>query len=163
MQTQLKKYGVRNSHHNTIAPAGTISLLANNVSNGIEPIFQASYTRHVRIGAHEQEIYHVHDYAYDLWRQQNKEAMPSAWIDANTLTPDEHLQMQAAMQVYVDNAISKTINLPIDFPYEQVADVYTKAHALGLKGCTIYRPNEVRGKVLEATNTCDDEDGCTGC
>ena len=138
LQTLLAQYGVRNSHHNTIAPTGTISLLANNVSNGIEPIFKAEYDRHVRGAQNETLTFHVTDYAYQCWReQQGDNSMPPAWADTQSLSPEAHLQMQGAIQVYVDNAISKTINLPSDFPFEKLTDVYTKAYQLGLKGCTI--------------------------
>jgi len=152
IQRELAQYGVRNSHHNTIAPTGTTSLLANNVSNGIEPIFQAEYDRHVRT-ATETVIFHVKDYAYQRWLENNKErTRPPAWIDTNSLLPEAHLDIQGAMQPYIDNAISKTINIPLDFPFEKLADVYTKAYALGLKGCTVFRPNPITGSVLETSH-----------
>lgn len=150
IQNELAIYGIRNSHHNTIAPTGTISLLANNVSNGIEPIFKAEYERSIRRLHNEIEIYHVKDYAYQLWKNQNeKEPLPPAWIDIHALTPEAHLSMQATMQPFIDNAISKTINIPKDFPFEALEDVYSKAYALNLKGCTVFRPNEVTGSVLK--------------
>lgn len=151
IQQQIKKYGVRNSHHNTIAPTGTISLLANNVSNGIEPIFRAAYDRHVRSAEGELMTFHVTDFAYREWLAKNKNELPPAWIDTDSLTPDEHLQVQAAIQPYIDNAISKTINIPQDFPFEKLIDVYTKAYELGLKGCTVFRPNPITGSVLTPT------------
>jgi ribonucleoside-diphosphate reductase alpha chain len=150
LQRELAKHGVRNSHHNTIAPAGTISLLANNISNGIEPVFQASYHRKVKLADHSLQTYCVDDYAYHLWRQSHAEGMPSAWVDTTGLTPDDHLAVQAVMQPFIDNAISKTINLPADFPFEKLADVYSKAYEMGLKGCTVFRPNAVTGSVLES-------------
>jgi ribonucleoside-diphosphate reductase alpha chain len=156
IRNALAEHGVRNSHHNTIAPTGTISLLANNVSNGIEPIFKAEYDRHVR-GATQDEIqtYRVADYAYQLWREHHADkSLPPAWVDASALTPEDHLYMQSAVQPYIDNAISKTINLPANFPFEKVADVYTLAHSLGLKGCTIFRPNPITGSVLEEDSCC---------
>lgn len=150
LQKDLKKFGVRNSHHNTIAPTGTISLLANNISNGIEPIFRAEYVRHVRAIKDETLTFRVQDYAYHHWRVKNKnEIMPPAWADTESLAPAAHLQMQAVVQTYIDNAISKTINIPHDFPFEQLSDVYTDAYKLGLKGCTIFRPNPITGSVLE--------------
>jgi ribonucleoside-diphosphate reductase alpha chain len=150
LRDELTRCGVRNSHHNTIAPTGTTSLLANNVSNGIEPIFQAEYERHVRgVGKDEILTFRVADYAYQLWRGDHRDdSMPPAWVDASALTPENHLHMQSAVQPFIDNAISKTINLPADFPFEKVADVYTLAYSLGLKGCTIFRPNPVTGSVL---------------
>lgn len=150
LQRELAKHGVRNSHHNTIAPAGTISLLANNISNGIEPVFQASYHRKVKLADHSLQTYCVDDYAYHLWRQSHAEGMPPAWVDTMGLTPDDHLAVQAVMQPFIDNAISKTINLPADFPFEKLADVYSKAYEMGLKGCTVFRPNAVTGSVLES-------------
>jgi ribonucleoside-diphosphate reductase alpha chain len=150
IREQLAKYGTRNSHHNTIAPAGTISLLANNVSNGIEPIFQAEYHRYMRVNDQDTEKFHVQDAAYRLWREAgHKNDRPPAWVDVGELTPAAHLAIQSAMQPFIDNAISKTINLPADFPFEQLTDVYTQAYALGLKGCTVFRPNAVTGVVLE--------------
>lgn len=145
----LEKSGVRNSHHNTVAPTGTTSLLANNVSNGIEPIFKSEYARHVRMADDQTKLFQVTDYAYDVWRQITPEGMPAAWVEAHDLSPLAHLQVQGAIQPFVDNAISKTINLPRDFPFDQLTDVYMQAYLLGLKGCTIFRPNEVTGSVLE--------------
>jgi len=151
LRNEIAKYGIRNSHHNTVAPTGTTSLLANNISNGIEPIFNAEYERHVRGEKDEILTLRVRDYAYRLWREQHADnSLPPAWIDASQLTPAEHLRMQKAVQPYIDNAISKTINLPKDFPFENLADVYTNAYTLGLKGCTIFRPNPITGSVLEA-------------
>ncbi len=152
LQKQLATHGVRNSHHNTIAPAGTISLLANNISNGIEPVFQASYHRKVRQANDDVVTYRVEDYAYHLHQKTQKD-LPPAWIDTNALTPSEHLLIQGAMQPYIDNAISKTINLPADFPFDQLTDVYSEAYKMGLKGCTIFRPNAVTGSVLESDKT----------
>lgn len=151
LRQQIAKHGVRNSHHNTIAPTGTISLLANNVSNGIEPIYRAEYDRHVRLRGEESKLFHVKDYAYQYWAEKQKtKSLPPAWIDTESLMPNAHLQVQGAVQPYIDNAISKTINIPHDFPFEKVMDVYTEAYALGLKGCTIFRPNPITGSVLEA-------------
>jgi ribonucleoside-diphosphate reductase alpha chain len=151
VQQALNKYGVRNSHHNTIAPAGTISLLANNVSNGIEPIFQASYQRKIKLLDNSLQTYEVDNYAWQMWRHIHGEGLPPAWVDVAALTPDAHLAVQAAMQPYIDNAISKTINLPPDFPFAALTDVYTKAYDMGLKGCTVFRPNAITGSVLVAS------------
>lgn len=150
IQRAICKYGVRNSHHNTIAPAGTISLLANNISNGIEPIYQATYQRKVKQADNSLQTYAVEDYVYHLLNKQQNVELPSAWVDMTMLSPDAHLALQGAMQPFIDNAISKTINLPEDFPFTKLSDVYTEAYKLGLKGCTIFRPNPVTGSVLEA-------------
>jgi ribonucleoside-diphosphate reductase alpha chain len=152
LQNEIKQHGVRNSHHNTIAPAGTISLLANNISNGIEPIFKAQYQRSVRGLGNESSLFTVKDYAYHLWSKDHS-GLPTAWVDTDVLTPEAHLAVQGAMQPFIDNAISKTINLPADFPFEQLTDIYTKAYQLGLKGCTIFRPNPITGSVLQAIST----------
>jgi len=163
LQKKLAQHGVRNSHHNTIAPAGTISLFANNVSNGIEPIFNAQYQRHVRSVENQMTTFQVKDYAYHLWiHEKHQEKLPPAWVDVNELTPEAHLAVQAAMQPFIDNAISKTINVPKDFSLEAMMDVYTKAHAFGLKGCTVFRPNEVTGSVLEV-QTASVETKCENC
>ncbi len=154
LQHELAKHGVRNSHHNAIAPTGTISLLANNVSNGIEPIFQANYDRHVRLVTGDPITFHVKDYAYQHWQQEKQDqSLPPAWVDTNSLSPEAHLDIQGAVQPYIDNAISKTINIPRNFPFEKLADVYSKAYQLGLKGCTIFRPNPITGSVLETNQT----------
>lgn len=150
IRKQLQQHGVRNSHHNTIAPTGTISLLANNISNGIEPIFAPTFMRQLYDQKGEMCDYAIHDYAYLLFQEnkQNKDKLPPAFETVQALTPDAHLNMQAALQPFIDNAISKTINLPEDFPFEALHDVYTKAYELGLKGCTIFRPNAVSGSVI---------------
>jgi ribonucleoside-diphosphate reductase alpha chain len=151
IQQELARHGVRNSHHNTIAPTGTTSLLANNVSNGIEPIFHAHYVRHMRAEHNELFTFEVKDYAYRYWLDIQKQSeLPPSWMDTESLTPDAHLNVQGAMQPFIDNAISKTINIPHNFPFEKLAEVYTTAYALGLKGCTVFRPNAVTGVVLEA-------------
>lgn len=148
IQRNLKKSGIRNSHHNAIAPTGSISLLANNVSGGLEPVFGTSYQRKVRTKNGEMKTFHVEDYAYHLWKTTKKEQLPATFIDVNQLTPDDHLNIQGVVQPYIDNAISKTINLPENFPLSQLTEVYTKAYELKLKGCTIFRPNPITGSIL---------------
>lgn len=156
----IAKYGVRNSHHNTIAPTGTTSLLANNVSNGIEPIFSAHYERTMRAVDGELMKFSVTDYALRRWQQLHKEnELPPAWTDVKSITPSDHLHVQAIMQPFIDNAISKTINIPVNFPFEKLSDVYTEAYRLGLKGCTVFRPNATTGSVLTAVSS-DAVDGC---
>lgn len=150
IRKQLQQHGVRNSHHNTIAPTGTISLLANNISNGIEPIFAPTFMRQLHDKKGELCDYAIHDYAYLLFQsdEKNKDKLPPAFETVQDLTPDAHLNMQAALQPFIDNAISKTINIPADFPFAALHDVYTKAYESGLKGCTIFRPNPVSGSVI---------------
>ncbi len=161
VRVQIAKKGMRNSHHNTIAPTGTISILANNISSGVEPIFQGEYDRFVILADGERKKYSVTDHALQLWRKENSsEPFPPAWIDSQTLTPEDHLKIQSAVQPFVDNAISKTINLPENFPFEKLHEVYTRAFELGLKGCTIFRPNPVTGSVLAPVNPEDDVEKC---
>lgn len=119
LRRDIKKFGIRNSHHNAIAPTGTISLLANNISSGIEPIFARQYERSIRLPNGEHENFQVVTYALRLWQQMHKtETLPSAWVDSGSLQPREHLLIQSAMQQHVDNAISKTINIPENFPFK---------------------------------------------
>ena len=141
-------HGIRNSHLLAIAPAGTISLLANNLSSGIEPVFAAEAERRVLGTDGHYHIHRVIDHALQRWQQQGRAGMPPAYVEAWQIDPLAHLQMQAALQPYVDNAISKTINVAADIPFPQFADLYRQAHALGLKGCTVFRPNSITGSIL---------------
>ena len=161
IRQSIEKNGIRNSHHNTIAPTGSISLLANNISNGIEPIFSADYERVVR-GQNGESLKHVvTDYAVRCWRKKgDEESLPPAWVDTFKLTPHQHLQMQAAVQPYIDNAISKTINLPADFPFAELSEIYTEAYQLELKGCTVFRPNAITGSILTPLESADSVDRC---
>ncbi len=149
-QDAIAKHGLRNGCLTTIAPTGTISLLAGNVSSGIEPVFDFRYQRKVRseTGADRQEI--VDDYAYALFQRQNNGQTPvgKQWVTAGQLSAQDHLAMQAALQPHVDSAISKTINCPADIAPEAFETLYMAAYDLGLKGCTLFRPNAVTGTVL---------------
>ena len=151
VRAEISEHGVRNALLTSIAPTGTISLLAGNVSSGIEPVFSFVYTRNVLMPDGTREAQEVSDYAYRLFRELKGEDadLPAAFVDAQSLTPDAHLKMQAAVQEFVDSSISKTINVPEDMPFDAFKDVYSDAYRLGLKGCTTYRPSEVRGAVLE--------------
>ena len=152
VQDAIAQHGIRNSLLTSIAPTGTISLFANNVSSGLEPVFSFKYTRNVLMpdGSRVQE--EVSDYAYRLFRRLKGETapLPDYFVDVQTLTPGDHVIMQAAVQKYVDSSISKTINVPVDLSFEAFKDVYAQAYELGCKGCTTYRPNEITGAVLEA-------------
>ncbi|HEV2162113.1 MAG TPA: adenosylcobalamin-dependent ribonucleoside-diphosphate reductase [Stellaceae bacterium] len=147
----IAKNGIRNALLTSIAPTGTISIFADNVSSGLEPVFSFKYTRNVLMpdGARREE--EVSDHAYRLFRRLKGDnaPLPDYFVDAQALAPADHVVMQAAVQKYVDSSISKTINVPADFPFEQFKDVYLQAYELGCKGCTTYRPNEVTGAVLE--------------
>ena len=141
--------GLRNSHLLAIAPTGTISLLANNVSSGLEPVFEARYRRRIRQPDGSLEIHEVQDFACELWqRMHGGDSLPPAFIDASALAPEAQLQMQAAIQPYTDNAISKTINIPADLDFAACRSVFESAYAMDLKGCTVFRPNPVTGSVL---------------
>ncbi|HEX5675706.1 MAG TPA: ribonucleoside-diphosphate reductase, adenosylcobalamin-dependent, partial [Azonexus sp.] len=144
----IAAHGIRNSHLLAIAPAGTISLLANNCSSGIEPIFAAEAERRVLATDGRYLTHHVVDHALQLWQLQGRAGMPPALVEARQIDPLAHLHMQAALQPFVDNAISKTINVAADIPFDLFADIYRQAHALGLKGCTVFRPNPVTGAIL---------------
>ena len=151
VRTVIGRYGIRNALLNSIAPTGTISLLADNVSSGIEPVFAFSFVRHVLQpdGSKREEV--VEDHAFRLWRSLKGNEVPPAdvFVDAQTLSPADHLAMQAAAQEFVDSSISKTINLPRNISFEAFKSVYEEAYATGCKGCTTYRPNDVTGAVLE--------------
>ena len=144
--------GVRNALVTSVAPTGTISLLADNVSSGLEPVFSFSYNRHVLMPDGSRREEEVSDYAYRLYRRMfgGNRPLTEAFVDAQALTPGDHLIMQAAVQEFVDSSISKTINCPENISFEDFKDIYIQAYDLGCKGCTTYRPNEVTGAVLEA-------------
>jgi ribonucleoside-diphosphate reductase alpha chain len=152
IRAAIAKHGIRNSHLSAIAPTGTISLLADNVSSGIEPVFSFRYTRSVLMPDGTRREEEVSDYAFRLFHRLKGEAapLPDCFVDAQTLAPEDHLVMQAAAQRHIDASISKTINVPADIPFDRFKDIYLRAYELGLKGCTTYRPNPVTGAVLEA-------------
>jgi len=151
VRAAIAAHGIRNALLTSVAPTGTISLFADNVSSGLEPVFSFSYTRRVLMPDGSRKEEEVSDYAYRLFRRLKGEhtPLPAAFVDAQQLAPADHLVMQATVQKYVDSSISKTINIPADFPFERFKDVYLQAYELGCKGCTTYRPNEVTGAVLE--------------
>jgi ribonucleoside-diphosphate reductase alpha chain len=150
IRADIARYGIRNSHLTAIAPTGTISLLANNVSSGLEPVYRFEYRRRVREIDGSLSEHTVSDYAYRLYCERHGEATPltPAFVTASDVSPFMHLDMQAALQPWVDNAISKTINVPRDYSFAQFHSLYDYAYASGLKGCTTFRPNPVTGQVL---------------
>jgi ribonucleoside-diphosphate reductase alpha chain len=152
VRAAIERHGIRNSLLTSVAPTGTISILADNVSSGLEPVFSFRYTRNVLMPDGTRREEEVTDYAYRLYRRLKGENAPltEAFVDAQALSPSDHVVMQAAVQKYVDSSISKTINVPADFAFEAFKDVYLQAYELGCKGCTTYRPNEITGAVLEA-------------
>ena len=155
----IEKHGMRNGLVTSIAPTGTISLLAGNVSSGIEPIFASEYSRKILRADGKLDVEKVRDYAVGLFREKfgDAEPLPKYFVSVEDLTPDDHLAMQGAMQSHVDSAISKTINCAADISFEGFKSIYLRAYELGLKGCTTYRPNDVTGSVLSLTS--DEGDG----
>jgi ribonucleoside-diphosphate reductase alpha chain len=146
----ISEHGIRNSHLTAIAPAGTISLLAGNVSSGIEPVFDFRHRRKVLNRNGEHETFELEDYALQRYREQGGpvSALSDVLVAARDLTPAAHLAMQAALQPFVDSAISKTVNVPESCSFGVFRDLYRTAHELGLKGCTVYRPVPARAAVL---------------
>ena len=150
---ELAETGARFTHHTSIAPTGTISLsLANNASNGIEPSFAHHYFRNViREGKKSKEKIDV--YSSNYWRIASSSTrrpslepprcgeLPDYFIAADDVTPKEHVEVQAASQKWIDSSISKTANVPTNFPYQKFKDIYLYAHEQGLKGCTTFRFN----------------------
>jgi len=153
----IAAHGIRNALLTSIAPTGTISLLAGNVSSGVEPVFSFSYTRHVLMPDGTRKPEAVHDYAHRLFRELKGDTapLPDSFVDAQQLGPEDHLVMQACVQRYIDSAVSKTVNCPEEISFEDFKTIYLRAFELGCKGCTTYRPNPVTGSVLETTGDVD--------
>jgi len=146
----IARHGLRNGCLTSIAPTGTTSLLAGNVSSGIEPVFAYAYTRKIRQPDGTRREEQVEDYAMRLWRQVKGDQAPppDLFVSAQTLSPSDHLTMQAAAQALIDSSISKTVNCPENIGFEDFADIYIEGYHLGCKGLTTYRPNAVTGSVL---------------
>ena len=148
----IAAHGTRNALLTCIAPTGTISLLAGNVSSGIEPVFAFDYTRKVLMPDGTRREEKVQDYAAELFRARfGDAALPDYFVNAQTLKAEDHLAVQAAAQPFIDSAISKTINVPEGISFDAFKDVYVSAYRLGCKGCTTYRPNDITGQVLDFT------------
>jgi len=157
----IAEHGIRNSHLTAIAPTGTISLLANNVSSGLEPVFAYRFRRRVLELDGAFTDHQLTDFAYHLWRTTHgNRPLPDAFIDAHTVDPKTHLEIQAALQPYVDSAISKTVNIPEHYDFEEFKDLYQRAHAKGLKGCTTFRANPVTGAILEGPDPYGESPHC---
>jgi ribonucleoside-diphosphate reductase alpha chain len=152
LRSAIRAHGIRNGLVTSIAPTGTISLFAGNVSSGIEPVFAYTYTRNVLMPDGSREAMAAADYAYRKYRALFGEdtALPDYFVNAQTLPPADHLAVQAVAQRYIDSSISKTINCPLDISFEDFKNVYRLAYDEGCKGCTTYRPNEITGAVLTA-------------
>jgi ribonucleoside-diphosphate reductase alpha chain len=158
IRQQVREHGIRNALLTSIAPTGTISLYAGNVSSGIEPIFALEYDRKVMQKDGSKVTETIRDYAVEKWnRDFPNTPLPDSFVTAQTLKPIEHVRMQAAAQKWVDSSISKTINCPEDISFDDFKDVYTAAWEMGCKGCTTYRPNDVTGSVLEVKEQTEPE------
>jgi ribonucleoside-diphosphate reductase alpha chain len=161
----IAEHGLRNSHLLAIAPAGSISILANNVSSGIEPVFALQMERLVSGAGDEATRHAVSDYAYSVWKQTapRESQLPPEFVTAHETAPKDHLLMAATLQPIVDNSISKTVNVAEDISREDFRQIYRLAFELGLKGCTAFRANRTRGSVLsrlqgsEAVHCCAPE------
>ncbi len=156
LKEKIRKHGLRNSHLLSIAPTGTISLaFADNASNGIEPAFSWHYTRKKRMPDGSLKEYAVEDHAWRLYRHLKGENTPltPAFVTALEMSAQDHAAMVAAVAPCIDTAISKTVNVPADYPYADFQDLYLQAWKAGLKGLATYRPNAVLGSVLSVTPT----------
>jgi len=152
LKAKIRKYGLRNSHLLSIAPTGTISLaFAGNASGGIEPTFSWTYIRKKRMPDGTKQEYVVEDYAYRLYKHMGGDVnhLPPAFVHALEMSAVDHMLMIAAVQPYIDAAVSKTVNVPEDYPFDDFRNLYLEAWRAGLKGITTYRPNNVIGSVLE--------------
>lgn len=154
VREEIRKHGIRNALLTSIAPTGTISIYAGNVSSGVEPVFAYSYTRKVRQPDGGFKFEQVEDYAVSLYYKMfgRENPLPDYFVNAQTLSPLSHVRMQAAAQKWIDSSISKTINCPEDISFEDFKEVYMAAWDQGCKGCTTYRPNDVTGSVLTSTD-----------
>ncbi|MFL6676251.1 MAG: adenosylcobalamin-dependent ribonucleoside-diphosphate reductase [Massilia sp.] len=156
LREAIRVHGIRNSHLLSIAPTGTISLaFADNASNGIEPAYSWTYQRKKRMPDGSTRTYDVFDHAWRLYRQlghdvTDEASLPPHFVTALQMRAGEHLRMMEAVQPFVDTAISKTVNVPADYPFEDFRDLYSEAWRAGLKGLATYRPNMVLGSVLSA-------------
>jgi ribonucleoside-diphosphate reductase alpha chain len=152
LKAAIREHGIRNSHLLSIAPTGTVSLaFADNASNGIEPPFSWTYTRKKREADGSSTAYQVQDHAWRLYHALAGEnaTLPPYFVTALEMSAGQHLAMMEAVQPFVDTAISKTVNVPVDYPYDDFKGLYHQAWQAGLKGMATYRPNDILGAVLQ--------------
>ncbi|WP_417614055.1 adenosylcobalamin-dependent ribonucleoside-diphosphate reductase [Parasphingorhabdus sp.] len=150
-RAMIAEHGLRNGCLTSIAPTGTTSLLAGNVSSGVEPVFAYRYDRRIRQSDGSTHTETVEDYAMRVWREaKGIDAVPSdeLFVSAQTLKPSEHIKMQAAAQKAIDSSISKTVNCPENISFEDFSDIYLEGYRLDCKGMTTYRPNAITGSIL---------------
>jgi ribonucleoside-diphosphate reductase alpha chain len=157
----IRRDGIRNSHLVAMAPTGSISLLAGNVSSSLEPVYAHTVRRRIRLADGSDSVVSIDDHACRLFRALfgAGAGLPPAFVDAAGVTPPQQIAMQAALQRHVDNAIAKTVNVPGDCGYDAFRRVYETAYRLGLKGCAAFRPNPVTGALLVP----DDAHAATHC
>ncbi len=156
LRAEMAAHGIRNSHLLAVAPTGTISLaFADNASNGIEPAFSWVYTRKKRMADNTTREYEVADHAWRLYRSMGHDMadLPPAFVTALEMSAADHMKMLQVVQPFIDTSISKTVNVPADYPYDDFKDLYLQAWKAGLKGLATYRPNSVLGAVLQTTPT----------
>lgn len=156
LRAAIKKHGLRNSHLLSIAPTGTVSLaFADNASNGIEPAFSWTYTRKKRTAEGGEQFYTVQDHAYRLYKALHGDdaPLPDYFVSALEMSASEHVAMMRCVQPYIDTSISKTVNIPADYPFEDFKNLYMECWEAGLKGCATYRPNDTLGAVLSVEST----------
>jgi ribonucleoside-diphosphate reductase alpha chain len=154
LKNRIREHGIRNSHLLSIAPTGTISLaFADNASNGIEPAFSWFYTRKKRMMDGSTKDYSVEDHAWRVFKKQRGDTdhLPEAFVSALDISALDHMKMCAAVAPFIDTSISKTVNVPADYPFDDFKNLYTEAWKAGLKGLATYRPNSVLGSVLSVT------------
>ncbi|GAB5095082.1 adenosylcobalamin-dependent ribonucleoside-diphosphate reductase [Caballeronia sp. GAWG1-1] len=154
LKSEIRAHGIRNSHLLSIAPTGTVSLaFADNASNGIEPAFSWTYQRTKRMADGSSQTFAVEDHAYRLYREMGGDvkALPDYFVSALDMSAQDHLEMMTAVQPFVDTSISKTVNVPADYPFDAFQDLYFEAWRRGLKGLATYRPNDTLGAVLSVT------------
>ncbi len=147
LRDELARHGIRNSHLLAVAPAGSISLLANNVSPGMEPIPALRQRRQVRVAGGDPLVFDVEDRAWSQFRARGAGAT-GTFVEAREVSPEAQVELQAALQRHVDGAVSKTVTLPPDCTQAQLSSLLLQAHRLGAKGLAVYRPGTVRGTVL---------------
>ena len=159
IKAQIRKHGIRNSHLLSIAPTGTVSLaFADNASNGIEPPFSWMYRRKKRESDGTTSEYAVEDHAWRLYRELGGDVnnLPEYFVNALEMTADEHIGMMQAVQPFVDTAISKTVNVAADYPFDDFKNLYQQAWRAHLKGMATYRPNSILGSVLDTGSAASD-------
>ena len=156
----IKDHGIRNAKLLSVAPTGTMSMVfGNNCSSGIEPIFSLSYTRKIKMGGQDDsniKEFEIQDYAYYMyqkWKKNQSVTKEPPFVTALEMTVDDHIDMLSCIAYNVDMSVSKTINVPTDYSFEDCKSIYTKCWENNIKGCTIFRPNEIRQGILSTNST----------